>query len=138
MSGSIKFCRGTARTWEYVAFGDSLSKVVEFANHIKKFTTADIRRATQTSGLKMLIEAKTGDFQSIEHFAHVFFRRTRDKKLYAFKIPAPIIDLFEAQPEGDLIITPDRGGTELAQYFTRLAGEEFTFDSGEFTGSNVD
>lgn len=138
MSGSIKFCRGTERSWEYLAFGDSLSKVVEFANHIKKFTTADIRRCTQTNGLKMTIEGSSGDFQSLAHFAHVFFKRTRDKKLYAFKIPAPIIDIFEAQPEGDLIVTPGRGGTELAQYFTRLAGEEFTFDSGAFTGSNVD
>jgi len=83
-----------------------------------------------------MIDEETGDFQSIRHYGHFFFRRESDRKLYGFKLPAPTIDIFEEQPEGDLIITPDIGDIVAAWYST-LAGETFVFHCGAFCGSNV-
>ena len=137
MSVELKLVRGPKkRAFIYTAHGSSLSKAKAFAYNIAQFTTAEIRRVAATVGDKVDIPAVAGDFQSLDHYAHIWLRRDDDDKLYALKIVAPVISMFEEQPKGDLIVIPDIGA-QIAAYYSDLAGETFTFNEGAFCGSNV-
>jgi hypothetical protein len=140
MAGTIRFARVLAdghvsQSEIYLEHGNSLSKVKQFALRIKNYTTAETREATAIIQSLCVSEASEGDYQSLRHFAHVYVRRVSDNELFDFMIPAPDISLFEAQPEGDQIVSEEKGEI-LAGWYSDLAGEEFSFDSGFLVGSS--
>ena len=139
MSGTIRFARvlsngHVSQTEIYVPHGNSLSKVKQFALRLKTKTTAEVREATAIIQSQVNSPSNENDFQSLSHFARVFVRRSSDEKLFSFEFPAPDISIFEEQPAGDLIITPEEGEI-LASWYSDLAGEVFVFNGGAFVGS---
>lgn len=140
MSCEFHFVRGPKkRVYLYTAHGNSLSKAKAFAYQLAQFTTAEIRRVAATVGDAVNIPAREGDFQSLDHYAHIFLRSQADGKLYALKIHAPVKSMFEereGEEENTLIVSPSIGD-QIAVFYSQLAGETFEFDDGGFCGSNV-
>jgi hypothetical protein len=138
MAGTIRFARvlesGHVPQVEiYIHHGNSLSKVKSFALHLKTKTTAEIREATAIIQSQVNSASNSNDFQSLAHAARIFVRCDSTGQLFSFFLPAPDIAIFEEQPEGDLIVTPEEGEI-FAGWYSDLAGEAFTFDGGAFVG----
>ena len=130
MATNIKFRVGEEEALVYIPFGESLSKVKNFVNAIAKYTNAAIPHVWATIRGSMTIEEKSGDTQSLNLYAHLFFRRASDEKLYALKIHAPNYDeIFNDDQE-----VPEAVGNTIATAFSALAGETFTFHSGALAG----
>lgn len=70
----------------------------------------------------------------MDHYAFLRFRDNNNKS-WAFKLFAPKIELFEEQPEGDLIVLPEKG-IQIASWYSDLAGEELSFVRGAYCGSS--
>ena len=133
MATNIKFRIVTEEAMVYIPFGESLSKVKNFANAIAKYTNAAIPHVWSTSRGSMTIEAKSGDTQSLNLYAHLFFRRASDEKLYALKIHAPNYNqIFNEDQE-----VSEAVGNAIATAFSALAGETFTFQHGALAGEMV-
>ena len=133
MATNIKFRIGEEEALVYIPFGESLSKAKNFASAIAKYTNAAIPHVWATSRGSMTIEAKSGDIQSLNLYAHLFFRRASDEKLYALKIHAPDYDeIFNEDQE-----VPEAVGNAIATAFSALAGETFTFQHGALAGEMV-
>ena len=130
MATNIKFRIDEEEALIYIPFGESLSKAKNFANAIAKYTNAAIPHVWATTRGSMSIEEKSGDIQSLNLYAHLFFRRASDEKLYALKIHAPNYDeIFNEDQE-----VPESVGNVLAAAFSALAGETFTFQHGALAG----
>lgn len=130
MATNIKFRIGEEEALVYIPFGESLSKAKNFATAIAKYTNAALPHVWATTRGSMTIEEKSGDTQSLNLYAHLFFRRESDNKLYALKIHAPDYDkIFNEDQE-----VPESVGDVIASSFSDLAGETFTFHSGALAG----
>lgn len=130
MATNIKFRIDEEEALVYIPFGESLSKAKNFATAIAKYTNAAIPHVWATIRGSMTIEEKSGDTQSLNLYAHLFFQRTSDEKLYALKIHAPNYgEIFNDAQE-----VPEAVGTAIATAFSALAGETFTFHSGALAG----
>ena len=130
MATNIKFRKGEEEAIIYIPFGESLSRAKTFASAISKYTTASIPHVWATTRGGMTIDEKSGDTQSLNLYAHLFFRRSSDEKLYALKIHAPNYDqIFNDDQE-----VPESVGNAIATAFSTLAGETFTFHSGALAG----
>ena len=130
MATNIKFRLGEEEALIYIPFGESLSRAKNFANAIAKYTNAAIPHVWATTQGTLTITEKTGDTQSLNLYAHLFFRRASDEKLYALKIHAPNYDqIFNDDQE-----VPESVGNAIATAFSTLAGEAFTFHSGALAG----
>lgn len=118
----------------YVPFGESLSRAKNFAAGLVKYTTASMPHVWATVRGSLSVEEKSGDIQDLNLYAHVFFRRVRDGKLYALKIPAPNYnEIFNDDQE-----VPANIGNALAALYSTLAGETFTFHCGSLVGKGVE
>lgn len=114
----------------YVPFGESLSKAKNFASAIAKYTNAALPHVWATTRGTLSVSGKSGDTQSLNLYAHLFFRRASDEKLYALKIHAPNYDeIFNNDQE-----VSESVGNAIAAAFSALAGETFTFHSGALAG----
>lgn len=135
MPAEIKFVVDTKWALARMSHGgESLSKLKNFAYAIAPYTNAEIRRVWAIKGDGVTVPQKSGDILSIHHYAHIFFIRASDDTSYAFKLYSPNLEnVFEPQPEGDLIVTPECGGI-IAEAYSDFAGEKFTFDEGGFVG----
>lgn len=130
MATNFKFRVGEEEALIYIPFGESLSKAKNFANAIQKYTNAAIPHVWATSHGTLALSEKSGDTQSLNLYAHLFFRRASDEKLYALKIHAPNYDeIFNNDQE-----VPESVGNAIATAFSALAGETFTFHSGVLAG----
>lgn len=130
MATNIKFRIDEEEALVYIPFGESLSKAKNFANAIAKYTNAAIPHVWATTRGNMTIEEKSGDTQSLNLYAHLFFRRASDEKLYALKIHAPNYGkIFNDDQE-----VPESVGDAIATAFSALAGETFTFQHGALAG----
>lgn len=130
MATNIKFRIGEEEALVYIPFGESLSKAKNFASAISKYTNAAISHVWATTRGDMSIAEKSGDTQSLNLYAHLFFRRTSDEKLYALKIHAPNYgEMFDDDQE-----VPESVGNAIATAFSALAGETFTFQHGALAG----
>lgn len=130
MSINIKFRIGEEEALIYVPFGESLSKAKSFANAIAKYTNASLPHVWATTRGTLSIAEKSGDTQSLNLYAHLFFRRASDEKLYALKIHAPNYDqIFNDDQE-----VPESVGNAIASAYSTLAGETFTFQHGALAG----
>ena len=130
MATNIKFRIDEEEALVYIPFGESLSKAKNFASAIAKYTNAAIPHVWATICGEMSIAEKSGDIQSLNLYAHLFFRRAKDDKLYALKIHAPNYgEMFNDDQE-----VPEVVGNAIAGYFSALAGETFTFHSGALAG----
>ena len=130
MATNIKFRIGEEEALVYIPFGESLSKAKNFANAIAKYTNAALPHVWATIRGNMTIEEKSGDTQSLNLYAHLFFQRASDKKLYALKIHAPNYgEIFNDDQE-----VPEAVGNTIATIFSALAGETFTFQHGALAG----
>lgn len=130
MATHIQFRKGEEYALTYIPFGESLSKAKNFATALAKYTNASIPQVWATTRGNTSIEEKSGDTQSLNLYAHLFFRRVSDGKLYALKIPAPrYSELFNDDQE-----VPESIGHALAGYFSALAGQTFTFHHGALAG----
>ena len=114
----------------YSPCGESLSRAKNFANAIARYTTASIPHVWATIRGELSIAEKSGDIQSLNLYAHLFFRRVSDGKLYALKIHAPnYSEIFNDDQEVPLEI-----GESIAAYYSTLAGETFEFHMGALAG----
>lgn len=130
MSINIKFRVGEEEALIYVPFGESLSKAKNFANAIAKYTNAAIPHVWATTRGALSVAEKAGDTQSLNLYAHLFFRRASDEKLYALKIHAPNYgEIFNDDQE-----VPESVGNSIAAAFSALAGETFNFQHGALAG----
>lgn len=130
MATNIKFRKGQEEALTYIPFGENLSRAKTFANAIAKYTTASIPHVWATIRGDMSISEKSGDMQSLNVYAHIFFRRAKDEKLYALKIHAPNYEeMFNDDQE-----VPESVGNAIATAFSTLAGETFTFQHGALAG----
>lgn len=130
MATNIKFRLGEEEALVYIPFGDDLSSAEAFASSIAQYTNASIPHVWATIRGKMSIEEKSGDTQSLDLYAHLFFRRESDNKLYALKIHAPNYDeIFNDDQE-----VPEEVGETIAALYSELAGETFIFHSGALAG----
>lgn len=130
MATNIKFRLGEEESLIYIPFGESLSKAKNFANAIAKYTNAAIPHVWATTRGTLSVAEKAGDTQSLNLYAHIFFRRASDEKLYALKIHAPNYDqIFNDDQE-----VPESVGNAIASAFSTLAGETFTFHGGALAG----
>ena len=130
MATNIKFRKDKEEALVYIPFGESLSRAKTFASAISKYTTAGIPHVWATIRGEMSVAEKSGDTQSLNLYAHLFFRRASDEKLYALKIHAPNYDqIFNEDQE-----VPESVGNAIASAFSTLAGETFTFHSGALAG----
>lgn len=133
MATNIRFRRGEEDALIYIPFGNSLSKAKNFANAIAKYTNASIPNVWATIRGDLAIPEKSGDIQSLNLYAHLFFRRISDNRLYALKIHAPnYSEIFNADQD----VLPDAGAF-IAEYYSDLAGETFEFHSGALAGENA-
>ena len=130
MATNIKFRKDEEEAMIYIPFGESLSRAKNFANAIAKYTTASIPHVWATIRGELSIAEKSGDIQSLNLYAHLFFRRVSDGKLYALKIHAPnYSEIFNDDQEVPLEI-----GESIAAYYSTLAGETFEFHMGALAG----
>lgn len=133
MSSQLQFIIDDKFAVTWLAHGDSLSKIKNFAYHISQYTNAEIRRVWATKGDGVSIPQKSGNMMSLYHCAHIFVRRSSDSKLYAVKILSPSYDLVF---NDDQEVKPDVG-EDVADAYSSLAGETFEFSEGALAGSNV-
>lgn len=130
MGTNIQFRLGEEEALVYVPFGETLSRAKNFATSIAKYTNASIPHVWATVRGNMSISEKSGDTQSLNLYAHLFFRRESDGKLYALKIHAPDYEqIFNDDQE-----VPSEVGETIAGYYSTLAGETFTFLHGALAG----
>lgn len=130
MGTHILLRKGEEDALIYIPFGESLSKAKNFVNAIAKYTNASIPHVWATVHGTLSIAEKTGDTQSLNLYAHLFFKRVSDNKLYALKIHAPNYDeIFNDDQE-----VPVETGDAIASYYSTLAGETFTFHYGALAG----
>lgn len=129
MATNLKFRVGEEEALIYIPFGESLSKAKNFANAIAKYTNAALPHVWVTTRGALSVAEKAGDTQSLNLYAHLFFRRA-DEKLYALKIHAPNYDqIFNEDQE-----VPESVGNAIASAFSALAGETFNFQHGALAG----
>lgn len=133
MSSQIQFIIDDKFAVTWLAHGESLSKIKNFAYQISQYTNAEIRRVWATKGDGVTIPQKSGNMMSLHHCAHIFVRRVADSKLYAVKILSPNYDLVFNE---DQEVKPEVG-ENVASYYSSLAGETFEFSEGALVGSNV-
>lgn len=130
MATNIKFRLGEEEALIYIPFGDDLSSAEAFAMAIAKYTNASIPHVWATIRGSMEIEEQAGDTQSLNLYAHLFFRRKSNGKLYALKIHAPNYDeIFNDDQE-----VPEEVGETIAGFYSALAGETFIFQHGALAG----
>ena len=129
MATNIRFRKDEEEALIYIPFGNSLSKAKNFANAIAKYTNASIPNVWATIRGELSITEKSGDTQSLNLYAHLFFRRVSNNKLYALKIHAPNSEIFNEDQE-----VPSDIGELIAEYYSDLAGETFEFHSGALAG----
>ncbi len=130
MATNLKFRKGEEEALVYIPFGESLSRAKTFASAIAKYTTASIPHVWATTRGEMSVAEKSGDTQSLNLYAHLFFRRAKDEKLYALKIHAPNYgEMFNDDQE-----VPESVGNAIASLYSTLAGETFTFHIGALAG----
>ena len=134
MSVHLQFRKNQETSLVYVPFGESLSRAKNFAAGLSKYTTASLPHVWATVQGSLNVAEKSGDLQDLNLYAHVFFRRVRDGKLYALKIPAPNYnEVFNDDQE-----VPENIGSALAVLYSTLAGETFTFHCGALVGKGVE
>ena len=130
MAIDIAFRKGEEEVFSHLLFGTNVSRAKTFVNAIAKYTTADISHVWTIVRSDVSIPEKSGDIQSLDLYAHLFFRRAKDNKLYSFKIHAPSYsELFNDDQE-----VPTDIGNAIAGYYSALAGEIFSFHFGALAG----
>jgi hypothetical protein len=135
MSASIRFYReGGHEAVAYLGHGESKSRLITFCQRIQQYTTASINWASATAEIWPDYPESEGDFQSLDHYAFLWFRDSA-KQMWAFKLFSPKIGIFEEQPEGDLIVLPEKG-VQIASWYSDLAGKTLTYERGAFCGSS--
>jgi len=136
MSATIRFYREDGEeAISYLAHGETKSRLITFVQRIAQYTTASINYACVTSEFYPTQYGESeGDFQSLDHYAFLWFKDDQGKR-WAFKLFAPKIELLEEQPEGDLVVLPEKG-IQIAQWYSDLAGAKLSFLYGAYCGSS--
>ena len=130
MSTHIQFRIEQEEALIYIPHGTDIVKAMTFCQNIAQYTNAGIPRCWSTITDTPNLPAKTGNMKSLNLYAHCFFRRAYDGKLYALKIHAPDYEnIFNDDQE-----VPANIGTILAGYYSALAEEIFTFHHGALVG----
>lgn len=130
MSSQLKFCIGTKAVTTFLSHGTTLSRIKNFAYGIQHLTNAEIRRVWATVGDGVSIAEKSGTIKSLSHYAHIFVRQASTEKLYAVKIISPNYNQCFNDDQEVLIET----GEHVAELYSALAAEEFSFAHGALAG----
>lgn len=132
-NATLVFTRGNEVTVQWLHHAVNLAAVERFAQRIEGLTNAGITKISFTESDYRTGSEGTNDLQSLRVYAHIFLRCEADNTVYALKIPAPISALLlDAYQE-----VPETIGNQIAQWYSDLAGELFTFEHGALAGSTA-
>jgi hypothetical protein len=130
--GSITFSEDYRRKIVYFCHAQSIAKVENFAAFLADYSHANLTVCTQTDIQDL---DYSGDFAvSVRMFAKIFIRQSSSGKLYAIIVPAPKMIIFEQIEEQGWRIKKEIGEL-MAQEYSTMAGEAFTFQEGWLCGS---
>lgn len=131
MSSMITYGQKRKSATLWLSHGQNLDALESFCHNIAPYTNAEIFRIAVTHARALhTFPASSGDIQRLTLYAHLFFRRQADGKLYALKLPAPKhSQIFTTEQE-----VIEEVGTLFAEWYSTLAEETFLFHRGALVG----